>query len=342
MPDAQPAALTRCSPRFSSVGTERSPDSSDGRTIANIDMRRCEGLDLTYLNPPPAPAPVIVVKDVGGLVRDYEAQTEFYRRTDREVRVHECHSACTLALSLPNVCVYPDSIFKFHQAYDLRDHRTDLGVSEQLFDAYPAPVRARLGTLTRKFKILSGAELISLGVRNCNTPRIMLAAKEPAPRPASGNPVSRVWANVMSVFGNKAVPRNSAAHTPTQVATRQQTATERNLSAETVFNAVPMPPQRPASAQPGPDESRFGAIQTAATQTEAIRAGAPQVAETQPVATAVDVPSPPQRPMSLTLALRQPMQPIALPKVIGGAQPILPPHFLAYAVIAQLGSLSNR
>jgi hypothetical protein len=255
-------------------------------------------LDLTYLNPPPAPAPVIVVKDVGGLVRDYEAQTEFYRRTDREVRVHECHSACTLALSLPNVCVYPDSIFKFHQAYDLRDHRTDFGVSEQLFDAYPAPVRARLGTLTRKFKILSGAELISLGIRNCKTPRIMLAAKEPARRQASANPVSRVWANVMSVFGNKGTRRSSPAHAPTLVARRQQTA--------------PM------------------------------QAGATQVAETQAVSAAADIPLPPPRPMSLAFALTQPMQPIALPKVIGGAQPILPPHFLAYAVIAQLGSLSNR
>ena len=81
---------------------------------------------MGYLSPPPAPTPVIVYKDVGGLVSDYEAQTEQYRRENREVRLHECRSACTLALSLPNVCVYPDSQIKFHQAYNAITRETDL------------------------------------------------------------------------------------------------------------------------------------------------------------------------------------------------------------------------
>src|SRR6516165_6768928 len=128
------------------------------------------------------PAPVIVMKDFGGFVTDYQARTEQYRASDREVRLHECHSACTLALSLPNVCVYPNSVLKFHLAYDPRNHQSDYGVSQELFNSYPAAVRARLGTLTRQFKVLSGAELINLGIRNCNAPhntepRVLVAAR---------------------------------------------------------------------------------------------------------------------------------------------------------------------
>ncbi len=253
------------------------------------------------------------MKDVGGLVRDYQAQTEFYRRTDREVRVHECHSACTLALSLPNVCVYPDSIFKFHQAYNAINRQTDLGVSDELWDAYPAPVRARLGTLTRQFKIMSGSELIAMGVRNCNTPRIMVAAKEAPASPSRGQSPSlgAVWSNVMSVFGTKPTPSNAPARKPVLVATRLQSAGERTQPAEAVFARMPPARQFPKSEAP-----------------------VTQLAEATPAS--VDVPLPPARPTSLETAFSQPMPTPILPKVIGGAQPILPPHFLAYAMIARL------
>ncbi len=73
---------------------------------------------MTYLHPPPGDAPVIVTKDVGGYVDQYAAMTRLYAETGREVRLHECRSACTLALSLPNVCVYPSSLLKFHKAYN--------------------------------------------------------------------------------------------------------------------------------------------------------------------------------------------------------------------------------
>jgi hypothetical protein len=97
------------------------------------------------------PAPVIVMRDVGGLVADYQSQTVIYRASEREVRLHECRSACTMALGLPNVCVYPGSTLKFHVAYDPRNHQTNPQVSQQLFDSSPAAVRARLGTLTRNY-----------------------------------------------------------------------------------------------------------------------------------------------------------------------------------------------
>jgi hypothetical protein len=111
-----------------------------------------------------------------------------YRRTNREVRIHECHSACTMALGLPNVCVYPDSVFKFHQAYDPRNHNTNWYVSDQLFNTYPVAVRERLGTLTRNFTVLRGSELIELGVRNCAEPqpRILLAQAKVRSLPEGG------------------------------------------------------------------------------------------------------------------------------------------------------------
>ena len=48
---------------------------------------------MSYLEPPPMPAAVVVQKDVGGLVRAYQERTELYRSQNREVRLHECRSA---------------------------------------------------------------------------------------------------------------------------------------------------------------------------------------------------------------------------------------------------------
>jgi hypothetical protein len=167
---------------------------------------------LSYLEPPPMPAPVIVMKDVGGFVADYQSQTAIYRASEREVRLHECRSACTMALSLPNVCVYPGSMLKFHVAYDPRNHQTNPQVSQQLFDSYPAAVRARLGTLTRNYKVLSGSELIELGIRDCNEPktnepRLMVASAAagkppPAAQPGAKKPLlAGLMDKMLSVFG---------------------------------------------------------------------------------------------------------------------------------------------
>ncbi|MDE2577730.1 MAG: hypothetical protein KGL46_02895 [Hyphomicrobiales bacterium] len=174
---------------------------------------------MSYLDPPPMPAPVVVTKDVGGLVRAYQDRTELYRMQNREVRLHECRSACTLALSLPNVCVYPNSILKFHQAYNDVTKETDAGVTYQLWSAYPAPVRARLGGLTRQYKVLRGAELIALGFRNCRGPSrqqpILVARARPQPAPEGGD----LLKTVSSWFGGA-----PSATRPALVATRESRA----------------------------------------------------------------------------------------------------------------------
>ncbi len=214
---------------------------------------------MGYLSPPPSPQPVIVYKDVGGLVSDYEAQTEAYRRENREVRLHECRSACTMALSLPNVCVYPDSQVKFHQAYNEITRETDFGVSARLFGSYPAAVQNRLGNLTRQYKVLSGAELIALGVRNClQGERVLVAKKAPPARPAPAaapvGPVVAAQDPLREIAQNMrlAVARawSQPGDAPPRIVVPDRSpvppAPVRAAALEIGASAAPLPPRRPS------------------------------------------------------------------------------------------------
>jgi hypothetical protein len=267
------------------------------------------------------------MKDVGGLVTDYQAQTEIYRLSDREVRLHECRSACTMALSLPNVCVYPDSILKFHQAYDVRNHQTDLNVSQQLLDSYPAAVRARLGGLTREYKVLRGSELIELGVRNCSEERTMVASTAPRktppmraraePQPAGqGSFFAGLMDKMWSAFG--AGERTSQPDDKTVMA---RANAPKSISSESLPAEPPLPPARPTEVA-----SMLGA----AVEHDAIDAAPPLEVQTTD-AQMTDAPLPPPRPTSLTYSYTYRLASIALPKIITGAQRILPPGFRAYA-----------
>jgi hypothetical protein len=281
------------------------------------------------------------MKDTGGLVTDYQAQTELYRASNREVRLHECRSACTLALSLPNVCVYPDSILKFHLAYDMRNRQTDFNVSQQLFDSYPAAVRARLGGLTRDYKVLRGSELIALGVRNCNEDRVMVAAaqrKAPAPRgPAPAQPAEQgsffggLMQNMMAALSGSGA-RPDPARDRIAVA-RAVSAAKPNASEPTPIEA-PLPPARPAGLAAANGAGTNGARVTGAVTWPDSDDPAPtrdaaeaRISEAEITA----APIPPQRPLNVTHAYAYRLAAIPLPKIITGAQPILPPGFRAYA-----------
>lgn len=201
---------------------------------------------MSYLEPPPMPAPVVVMKDVGGLVTDYQARTALYRSQNREVRLHECRSACTLALSLPNVCVYPDSTLKFHQAYNDITKEVDHGVSAELWSSYPQGVREKLGTLTRQYKALRGSELIAMGVRNCNapadSPKIMIAKASPAPAPQGPDFLKGVQSTVATWFGGPSQSQPAAPRV--QVASRAPEPLPPPPAMQTIANA-PLPPSRP-------------------------------------------------------------------------------------------------
>jgi len=211
--------------------------------------------DVSYLEPPPMPAAVVVQKDVGGLVRAYQERTELYRSQNREVRLHECRSACTLALSLPNVCVYPSSLLKFHQAYNDITKEVDYGVTSELWSSYPASVREKLGTLTRQYKVLRGAELIALGVRNCSAPvqqpKIMIAKATPTPaKDGTGDFLKGVQGAVETLFGSGAkaptapVAKRPAPAKPAEAppALEPPAALPPTLQASI---SAPMPPPRP-------------------------------------------------------------------------------------------------
>lgn len=255
---------------------------------------------MGYLSPPPSPAPVVVYKDVGGLVTDYEAQTEQYRRENREVRLHECRSACTLALSLPNVCVYPDAKIKFHQAYNAITKEVDLGVSSKLFASYPSAVQARLGYLTREYRILSGSELIALGMRNCNGDNpVLIANRKPKAEPAMAIANARPNANPN--------PWGDIAH-------KVQTAVASALSSgagETPRGSVRV---AVADRQRLPETSRLSTDATARFE------GSPSVA--REISDGVDVPLPPRRPPSNAFTTMDAQLPPRL-QLIKGAQPIL-------------------
>ncbi len=259
---------------------------------------------MGYLSPPPSPAPVIVYKDVGGLVTDYEAQTEQYRRENREVRLHECRSACTLALSLPNVCVYPDAQVKFHQAYNAVTREVDLGVSAKLFTSYPAAVQARLGYLTREYRVLRGSELIALGMRNCNgdNPVLIASRSQRLAAPAAN--------------GRQDSPSLAAASPFGDLARKVQTAVAHAFSTP---EAQPSGSIRIAVA----DRER---IPDARSSLDAVaRSEASTTIARTPSALADPPPLPPRRPPSEAFTARDAAAPIAM---IPGSQPILSAKFL--------------
>jgi hypothetical protein len=294
------------------------------------------------------PAAVIVTKDVGGFVTDYENQTAIYRASEREVRLHECRSACTLALSLPNVCVYPDSILKFHLAYDPRNHQTNADVSQQMFDSYPAAVRARLGTLTREYKVLRGSELISLGIRDCNAPKTIepkpaepqiLVASAASRKPTQAGQeqtgqakplLAGLMNKMLSIFG----AGEAASTTPNRAAIAQSRPAPKRAPGQILVADIPLPPQRPVELAQSSGSAAQAPVQAPAQESAGTAVGAmaePEghaAAEPAPALSADGAPLPPRRPAKARLfAMRR----IALPKLITGAQTILPSDFSAYA-----------
>lgn len=272
------------------------------------------------------PAPVVVTKDVGGFVSEYQTQTAIYKALGREVRLHECRSACTLALSLPNVCVYPDSVLKFHQAYDPRNRQADLQVSQQLFDSYPAAVQARLGTLTRTYRVLRGSELIELGIRNCNEPRVMVASATPRktlpsrvraePELASQASVfGGLMQNVLAAFGQSG---GAPGERREKFAAVPSGAIAKAVPADLLPSAIPLPPARPVD---------FDEAKDLAAAQESLDANGALAIE------AADVPVPPRRAADATLSYSYRLAPPALPKIMSGAQPILPASFTASATL---------
>lgn len=121
-----------------------------------------------YMNPPPPPSIVVVQKDFGGEFYSYLLQTEKYRKTNQKIALIRCSSACTMALSLENVCVYPHSVLAFHAAYYEDSKHIAKRETNYIFGMYPKKVQEKLGSLEKDFKFLNGRQLIDLGIKACS------------------------------------------------------------------------------------------------------------------------------------------------------------------------------
>ena len=126
-----------------------------------------------FTNPPAIYRPVVINNDGGGLVDSYEAAVNRYTIEGREVRIKgSCRSACILSLAVPNVCVYPSAVVKAHNAYEQNTGLRRPDVTARMLSWLPAKIQSRLrGRITDSYNtqtVLSGSELISLGVRRCD------------------------------------------------------------------------------------------------------------------------------------------------------------------------------
>jgi hypothetical protein len=167
--------------------------------------------------------------------------------------------------------------------------------------------------------------LIELGIRDCNAPktnepRIMVesaaAGKPPlAAQPGAEKPLlAGLMDRMQSVFG--AVGAAGTMHSRAVVSPPRPDA--KPALREVLPAEIPLPPARPvqltltdgATADQAPGQPTSEAALAEAAQT---------------------VPLPARRPPVAVLSAEQRLARAALPKIMTGAQPILPPSFSAYA-----------
>ncbi len=58
--------------------------------------------------------PIVIFNDIGGDPYEYARIWDRLAKTGKQVQLGECNSACTMFLSLPNMCMLPGRRFGFH------------------------------------------------------------------------------------------------------------------------------------------------------------------------------------------------------------------------------------
>lgn len=203
---------------------------------------------MLYLDAPPAGSQPVEIRDIGGFVHKYEEQTRRFRSEGREVRLVYCRSACTMALSLPKACVYPHSKLFFHMAFNPKTGERREKESAELFALYPAKVRARLGRLTPRNQMLTGSELIALGVPECGG-TTMIARAAPKPKPVAV--VSADGASSAAAGSLAKPPAPEAPRKPAEGAVARLLPAQKASPVETAPKAAAAQPARaPAAAAP--------------------------------------------------------------------------------------------
>lgn len=121
---------------------------------------------------------LVVLRDPGGLLYGRMRFLSYLERKD--IRVHvmgRCVSACTLYLSLDNVCVSPNATFGFHgpsasDAYATSAQREDdldimLDLYPDFLDEWFLENAAQL--IRKDLAWITGTEMIRLGIDNCDS-----------------------------------------------------------------------------------------------------------------------------------------------------------------------------
>ena len=125
-----------------------------------------------FIFPPDDVKPIIILDDRGGRVSDYIKAAQNYTDQGREVRIIGlCWSACSLALSVPNVCVGPMATVMFHDAYNLTSGQTDSAATKYLLDRLPVKIQKAVGGMIQKDfhaeATLDAEKLMTLGIKKC-------------------------------------------------------------------------------------------------------------------------------------------------------------------------------
>ncbi|KQB17263.1 hypothetical protein H9N28_06240 [Rhodobacter capsulatus] len=119
--------------------------------------------------------PIIVTADRGGYLGKRSDQIDRMRSMGQRVELRgTCLSACTMYLSLPNVCVAPDAVLGFHgpskNGIPLPQRDFDYW-SQVMARNYSEPLRSWFMTkaryITNGYYKVSGAELIRMGYPQC-------------------------------------------------------------------------------------------------------------------------------------------------------------------------------
>lgn len=125
-----------------------------------------------FLKTPLTGAPVEIVEDGGGLVSEYQRKAQQYTFERRRVEIKgSCRSACVIALSVPDVCVWPGAVVKAHHAYEKYTGVVRGDVTKQLLEDLPPKVKyvlkENISTNYNAATTLTYDELRSYGIADC-------------------------------------------------------------------------------------------------------------------------------------------------------------------------------
>ncbi len=148
-----------------------------------------------FLYPPPSIVqPVVIKEDGGGIVTDYIKAAYDYKAQNRRVEIRgSCRSACTLALSVPNVCVGPGAVVKWHHAYEPASGAVRYDITDLMLERLPFRIRSRIqGHIQVNYNpdaTLTYRQLVELGVKDCDNDTQVATSKPveiapPSPAPS--------------------------------------------------------------------------------------------------------------------------------------------------------------